>query len=168
MLKICVHSHVQIELGAVLEITKDVEWIDAEVSNYNESSISNEIKHNLRNASSRRIKKFQEQIFPQLQTYVEDYTSEPLQMESFTLVRYTEGQFFGEHSDEVEGLNRKLSIVIYLNDDYEGGEIYFRNLNLTIKPRANSLVMFPSTEEFVHEAKPVLSGTKYAITSFWR
>ena len=89
-------------------------------------------------------------------------------MESFTLVRYTEGQFFVEHSDEVEGLNRKLSIVIYLNDDYEGGEIYFRNLNLTIKPRANSLVMFPSTEEFIHEAKPVLSGTKYAITSFWQ
>lgn len=168
MLKLSVYQNVEIDLDSILKLSEDVEWRSAQVVNYSSSAVVGEVDQNFRDASLRRLKTFQEAIFPQIRSYVEDCSGETLEMESFTLVRYTEGQFFAEHSDGGEGLNRKISIVIYLNDDYEGGEIYFRNLNLTMKPRANSLVIFPSTEEFVHEAKPVISGTKYVITSFWR
>jgi Rps23 Pro-64 3,4-dihydroxylase Tpa1-like proline 4-hydroxylase len=152
--KLSVYQNVAIDLDAIMKLSEDSEWFDAQVGD-------------VRDFSFRRLKQFQEIIFPQIKNYVEDCSDEPLEMESFTLLRYTEGQYFTEHSDEVGGNNRKLSIVIYLNDDYEGGEIYFRKQNLTIKPKANSLVAFPSTEEFVHEAKPIASGTKYIITSFW-
>jgi len=153
--KLSVYQDVEIDLDAILKLSEDSEWFDAQIGD-------------VRDFSFRRLKQFQEIIFPQIKNYVEDCSDEPLEMESFTLIRYTEGQFFIEHSDDdIEELERKLSIVIYLNDDYEGGEIYFRKQNLTIKPKANSLVAFPSTDEFVHEAKPITSGTKYIITSFW-
>jgi predicted 2-oxoglutarate/Fe(II)-dependent dioxygenase YbiX len=154
MSKLSLHSNVEIDFDSILKLSEDFEWFDAQVGD-------------VRDFSFRRLKQLQEIIFPQIHKYVEDFSDEPLEMESFTLLRYTEGQFFTEHSDEVGGTNRKLSIVIYLNDDYEGGEIYFRKQNLTIKPKANSLVAFPPTDEFVHEAKPIASGTKYIITSFW-
>jgi Rps23 Pro-64 3,4-dihydroxylase Tpa1-like proline 4-hydroxylase len=164
--KLSIYQDVDIDLDAILKLSEDIDWQKASVGNY--SSLEVEVDQTFRDASLRKLKTLQETIFPQIHSYVEDCSGEPLKMESFTLVRYTKGQFFSEHSDGGEGFSRKLSIVIYLNDDYEGGEIYFRNLNLTMKPRTNSLVIFPSTEEFVHEAKPVLSGTKYVITSFWR
>jgi predicted 2-oxoglutarate/Fe(II)-dependent dioxygenase YbiX len=56
---------------------------------------------------------------------------------------------------------------MYLNDDYEGGELWFPYLDLTFKAEAGDIVLFPSTYIFAHAAKPVISGTKYsAVTMF--
>lgn len=170
MRKIAVYLDVEVELSKVLSLSENLEWIDAPVGGrfvgMDEMAIA--LEPNIRDASLKKLKDLQEAIFPELKNYVSDYTNKDLVMDSFALLRYTEGQFFVEHSDGSDKLGRALSIVIYLNDDYEGGEIYFRNQNLTIKPRAKSMVMFPSTDDFLHEAKPVISGTKYAIVSFWR
>lgn len=168
--KIVVYLDVEVELAKVLSLAENLEWIDALVGGrfvgMDEMAIA--LEPSIRDASLKKLKDLQEAIFPELKNYVADYINDDLVMDSFALVKYTEGQFFKEHSDGGEGVNRKLSIVIYLNDDYEGGEIYFRNQNLTMKPRAKSMVMFPSTDDFLHEAKPVISGTKYAIVSFWK
>lgn len=51
--------------------------------------------------------------------------------------------------------------LIYLNDDYDGGELTFTELGITIKPTAGSVVFFPCTA--VHEAKPVANGEKYYL-----
>ena len=60
--------------------------------------------------------------------------------------------------------------VTYLNDDYNGGELYFRKLNITLKPPAGSLVLFSTTGEFIHGIKQVFEGpTRYAIPCFlWK
>jgi hypothetical protein len=60
-----------------------------------------------------------------------------------------------------------LSSVMYLNDDYEGGEIEFKNQNLCIKPKAGSLVIFPSTPPYYHQSKKIVSGVKYMVLQFW-
>jgi len=39
-----------------------------------------------------------------------------------------------------------FSSVFYLNDDFEGGQIYFPNLKFTYKPEKGSLIMFPDDE----------------------
>jgi hypothetical protein len=44
-----------------------------------------------------------------------------------------------------------LSTLIYLNDDYMGGEISFPEYGLSIKPKAAELIIFPS--HFLHEVK---------------
>lgn len=167
--KIAVYTNLEIELSEVLRIAEDTEWVEATVGGRFVGMDDTLIKlePSIRDASLKKLKVLQEAIFPDLKNYVEDYAQNNLVMDTFALVKYTEGQFFAEHSDGVANFGRALSIVIYLNDDYEGGELYFRNQNLTMKPVAKSMVMFPSTDEFLHEAKPVISGTKYAIVSFW-
>jgi predicted 2-oxoglutarate/Fe(II)-dependent dioxygenase YbiX len=54
-------------------------------------------------------------------------------------------------------------MVLYVNDNYEGGEIYFPRFDLEVKPEAGDLVIFPSTYIYEHASKPIISGTKYAI-----
>lgn len=61
----------------------------------------------------------------------------------------------------------EYSSILYLNDGYEGGELYFEELELLVKPKANQLVFFPSGSEFRHEVKPVLSGDRYTLASFY-
>jgi len=88
--------------------------------------------------------------------------------EGYQVVKYTAGQYFKDHADATEEFPRKLSTVYYFNDDYEGGEIFFSNLGITIKPESNSMIVFPSSEEYRHTANVIKSGTKYAIVGFWR
>jgi hypothetical protein len=85
--------------------------------------------------------------------------------EAFNFVRYGEGQHFMEHHDHGFSYNCTVSLVSYLNDDYEGGEIYFRLQDLNIKPRAGDLVVFPSTFSHPHQAKKVTSGVKYSLVT---
>lgn len=61
----------------------------------------------------------------------------------------------------------EYSSILYLNDGYQGGELYFEELGLLVKPKANQLVFFPSGFEFRHEVKPVLSGDRYTLASFY-
>lgn len=85
--------------------------------------------------------------------------------ESFNFIKYNQGQHFQVHSDHGYSYTCVLSSVGYLNDDYEGGELYFDKLNLTIKPKAGDLYLFPSSYVYSHAAMPVKSGTKYSIVT---
>lgn len=89
--------------------------------------------------------------------------------EGYVLLRYNEGHFYGEHSDAHShhvDKARVLSFVLYLNDDYEGGEVSFSRQGVVIKPKCGSLVIFPSTGTHPHEALKVTKGTKYAVVTW--
>jgi predicted 2-oxoglutarate/Fe(II)-dependent dioxygenase YbiX len=79
-------------------------------------------------------------------------------------LKYNVGHYFGLHKDKSYFNNAFVSVFYYVNDDYEGGEIYFPDNNLLIKPEKNSLIMFPS--DLLHEVKKVTNGTKYVGTFF--
>lgn len=85
--------------------------------------------------------------------------------EAMNFVRYEVGQHFQEHHDHGYSYNCVVSLVAYVNDDYEGGEIEFRTWGITYKPEAGDLVIFPSNYMYPHKSKPVLSGTKYSIVT---
>jgi hypothetical protein len=57
-------------------------------------------------------------------------------------------------------------VVVYLNDNYEGGEIYYPEKNIAIKPKKFSLVMHPGNEEYKHGVREVINGDRYAVTLF--
>jgi len=61
---------------------------------------------------------------------------------------------------------RDFASVIYLNDDYEGGAIYFPNLNIELKPRPGTLITFPGTLRYLHGVRCVTSGMRHTIASF--
>lgn len=60
------------------------------------------------------------------------------------------------------------SYVIYLNDNYNGGELNFPELDITFKPKAGSIVMFKSSDvDNIHQASKA-DNYKYIIPHFWR
>jgi predicted 2-oxoglutarate/Fe(II)-dependent dioxygenase YbiX len=88
-------------------------------------------------------------------------------MEAINFVRYGEGQHFSVHTDDGFSYSCTLSSVGYLNDDYEGGEIWFPNLKLKFRPQKGDILFFPSTYIYAHAALEVTSGIKYsAVTMF--
>jgi len=99
--------------------------------------------------------------------YLNKYPVDIKEHEGYQVARYGVGQYFKDHVDATLEFPRKLSLVYYFNDDYEGGEIYFTKLNLKIKPIANSLIIFPSSDLYSHSANEITKGTKYAIVGFW-
>jgi hypothetical protein len=88
-------------------------------------------------------------------------------MEAINYIRYGTNQHFQVHTDHGFSYTCTTSSCMYLNDDYEGGELWFPYLDLTFKPDYGDIVLFPLTYIYAHAAKPVLSGTKYsAVTMF--
>jgi hypothetical protein len=55
-----------------------------------------------------------------------------------------------------ENKNNKLvagSFVLYLNNDFEGGELIFQNNDIIVKPEPNMFVFVPAGEEYMHSVK---------------
>lgn len=103
---------------------------------------------------------------PAVDDYRKMYNIMPLKYwEAFNFVKYGPGQHFMEHHDHGYSYNCTLSLVAYPNDDYEGGELYFRLQNLNVKPKAGDLYIFPSNFIYPHQAKEVISGLKYSIVT---
>jgi predicted 2-oxoglutarate/Fe(II)-dependent dioxygenase YbiX len=81
--------------------------------------------------------------------------------------------FRNENGIQMESINNPSSLFIeyaaltYLNDDYEGGEIYFPEYDMEIKPKAGTLVFFPGSDLYMHGVRPITSGTRYAIMTFF-
>lgn len=57
--------------------------------------------------------------------------------------------------------------LLYLNEDYSGGELYFSKQNLLIKPNTGSLIFFEGDENKPHEVKEVTSGSRYNMVTFY-
>ena len=108
-------------------------------------------------------------VYRQLQA-VKDYTrryniGELRYWEATNYVKYGAGQHFQEHHDHGYSYNCVVSMVGFPNDDYEGGELYFRLQNVKIKAKAGDLYIFPSNFMYPHRAMPVSSGIKYSMVT---
>lgn len=55
---------------------------------------------------------------------------------------------------------------IYLNDNYDGGELVFTKFKHSIKPKAGQLIMFPSGIEYLHEVSQISNGERYSVVAF--
>ena len=110
----------------------------------------------------------QESLDPCLEDYCSKYKIDGITPENWQLVRYGEGQQFVTHLDENYNMPRTVSLTMYLNDDYTGGEIEYVWFNLKYKPEAGDIVMFPSNYIFSHKVNTVLSGIRYAVVRFYK
>lgn len=85
----------------------------------------------------------------------------------FQLLKYTEGGFYEMHVDHSLTSPRNISVIIFLNDDYEGGELEFFSPDgvhsQKVKPKKGRTVIWPSNFLYPHKANPVTKGTRYAI-----
>lgn len=100
-------------------------------------------------------------------------------MENVHVVKYELGGEYKPHFDyfnvkshakQLErGGQRIKSVLVYLNDDFEGGETQFPKLKLTVKPQIGKLIVWDNVLEgkenpnSIHAGLPVTKGTKYIM-----
>ena len=126
---------------------------------------------------------------------------EPRLFPTFNIKKYNTGMGMGAHFDQLDGdKTLRYSLVMYLNDDCEGGEISFQlkdydggwtsadgfskgaapavdldydvsvkngAIDFGLKPKANSVVIFPAFPPYFHTAHTVKSGFKYMVPGHW-
>ena len=99
---------------------------------------------------------------------------QPLYSDTAQLVLWTEGIELTPHADNLEPdgspnttPHRSFSSIIYLNDDYEGGETYFPGFGIRIKPEPGLMVLFGSGPEYVHGVTKMRSGRRYTYAGWF-
>jgi Rps23 Pro-64 3,4-dihydroxylase Tpa1-like proline 4-hydroxylase len=103
---------------------------------------------------------------PAVNEYMANYGISYQEFETFSILKYGVGQKFTNHIDDHPNYHRRVSMVYYMNEDYQGGEISFPRFDLTYKPKADELLLFPSGYTYNHSVSPVSSGVRYAIVGW--
>jgi len=80
---------------------------------------------------------------------------------------HNDGESFNYETRQWEKcMDRDVSFLFYLNDQYGGGELEFGDLGLTIKPKKGMMIAFPSYKDFAHRVHPVTWGHRYTLVSW--
>ena len=72
--------------------------------------------------------------------------------------------------DENSGVAHSTRVavwMVYLNDDYEGGETEFLYYKRRIQPKKGTLLIWPAGLTHAHRGGLVLSGNKYVVTGWF-
>lgn len=84
------------------------------------------------------------------------------------LVKFTKNFYLVPHVDTSSFEGNHIASIYYINEDYSGGEINFPDHNLKIKPKANSLIIFPGNENYLHEVLEITEGDRYSSTLWFQ
>ena len=94
-----------------------------------------------------------------------------LKMEGINLLKYVKGNFYNTHIDSFHTVNRQISIIINLNEDYVGGNIVFMHPT-TRKPyskiglKTGEMLVFPSNFMYPHQVTKITQGIRYSCVSW--
>jgi predicted 2-oxoglutarate/Fe(II)-dependent dioxygenase YbiX len=87
--------------------------------------------------------------------------------ERFRCYRYAPGQRFAPHYDGAFIRNDRqrslLTLMVYLNDGFEGGATAFHDFDVRVEPRAGTALIFQHA--LLHEGCELIAGTKYVLRS---
>jgi hypothetical protein len=100
---------------------------------------------------------FQEAVFPNYTDLV--FWPSNSEMESHA------DNSFPDRTDNGYGY-RNITALIYLNDNFRGGETFFSNKNITVSPERGLLIMYPSNLEYSHGVRKVL-GDRYTLAAWF-
>ena len=88
----------------------------------------------------------------------------------FRLNKYEKGGYMSLHCDNIHHSHGQqygypqATVLLFLNDDFKGGDFIVSELQLNIKK--GDAIIFPSNFMFPHEVKKVISGTRWSIVSW--
>lgn len=85
--------------------------------------------------------------------------------EPLRVYRYDVGQHFGLHQDQSyfrdDGARSLLTLLVYLNENFEGGETDFPEQERVITPKTGDALMFQHM--LLHAGRAVTQGTKMVL-----
>lgn len=82
---------------------------------------------------------------------------------SYTYRTYDESDYYDWHIDSSYRTQFIFSYILYLNDDFSGGDTLFLFQKLKIKPKTGSMLCFPCDFQTVHKSTPIKKGKKDII-----
>ena len=86
------------------------------------------------------------------------------------ILKYENTGFYTWHVDHFSSVPRTISCILLLNNDYEGGNLCFRNPDgsgeweVEVKP--NRMIIWPSNFLYPHTVKPVTKGKRYSVVAW--
>ena len=85
----------------------------------------------------------------------------------------SDGTSYCDHTTEGESGERWATFILYLNDEFEGGETEFTRLGFSVKPEIGKGLLFWNTddkqeilEESEHKGSPIIKGKKWIATKW--
>jgi hypothetical protein len=97
----------------------------------------------------------------------------PIYTDLLQIVRWDAGMFMRPHADNAnpDGSKHRMAYrdfsgVLYLNDDYQGGELYFTALDIAIKPNRGMFVGITAGFHHEHAVLRIDSGTRLTMPFF--
>ena len=90
-------------------------------------------------------------------------------MQDLQLLRYDVGDFYNTHIDSFTSIPRTVSYILFINDDYKGGEIYFefnKSKKIDVEIKKNRLIIWPSNFLYPHGVNKVTEGTKFSVVAW--
>ena len=88
----------------------------------------------------------------------------------FRLNKYSYGGFMSRHVDNIHHSHGQeygypqVSSLLFLNDDYKGGQLKISDI--TYNTKKGSAIIFPSNFMFPHEVNLITEGTRYSIVTW--
>jgi hypothetical protein len=84
-----------------------------------------------------------------------------------TIQRMQPGVELKAHTDQKTDPSIKYATIVYINDDYLDGELFFPNLNIQLRPKPGTMLFFPGNEEYEHGVRHVADGPiRYVLVGF--
>jgi len=90
-----------------------------------------------------------------------------------SVVKWRIGDVQAPHADketldgEPVDYQSDVSSLFYWNNNFEGGEIYFPNQGLQLKPKGGTVVIFPGDRFYAHGVTELLIGERFTTPAFW-
>ncbi|AIX30687.1 ferrochelatase [Synechococcus phage ACG-2014f] len=84
----------------------------------------------------------------------------------YQILRYKPGGKYDYHTDQHATYNREVTIILNLNDDYEGGNLCHIKDNHMIKMGKGDIIIFPANFMYPHRITPITSGVRYSIVTW--
>ena len=128
--------------------------------------ITDEMAKNFEQAVAQCFRKY---VIPKYNCEFKKY--EPVQFLGYPVGGHYKGHNDGEHFNMETRqwekiMERDVSFLFYLNEEFGGGELEFYDLGLTIKPKKGMMIAFPSYKDFAHKVHPVTWGHRYTLVSW--
>jgi hypothetical protein len=136
-------------LGAIREYTVD------------ESCISSEIQESIAKVAEAKIQEYLSKV-PELN--MKSYF-----LNHMTIMFHSEFKNIGYHYDsEYLYMNdaeyiRNFAVLIYLNQDFDGGELMFPLQKTVIKPQTGLMLIFPTSFMYPHVTNPAMGDDRYVL-----
>ncbi len=154
------------ECDALLDRHRDGPWLEATVNRAEGRAVDHTIRNNrLALVDDAELSALLlERLRPSLPERLMHMTLSGIK-ERMRCYRYVPGEHFGPHGDQSypggPGERSLLTLMVYLNDDFEGGRTAFLDPEIVIEPRRGRALLFQHMVE--HEGRAVTAGTKYVL-----